>query len=83
MRIKWVLCGLLFLVGFAFAENPSAKRILAGYNTLRPTVNDLAMYRLDWEDSLHGALERAAKENRPICLIIIHAKYGDITSGHC
>ena len=83
MRIKWVLCGLLFLVGFAFAENPSAKRILVGYEALRPSAKDLAMYRLDWEDSLDVALKRAIKENRPICMIIIHAKYGDITSGHC
>ena len=83
MRIKWTLFSLLFFAGFAFAEDSAAKRILAGYQALRPTVKDLAMYRLDWEDSLDSALKRAAKENRPICLIIIHAKYGDITSGHC
>ena len=83
MRTKWALLSLLFFAGFALAEDSAAKRILAGYQALRPTVKDLAMYRLDWEDSLDSALKRAAKENRPICLIIIHAKYGDITSGHC
>ena len=81
--MRWALSSLLVFAGFAFAEDSAAKRILAGYQALRPTVKDLAMYRLDWEESLDSALKRAAKENRPICLIIIHAKYGDITSGHC
>ena len=73
----------VFLAGFAFAENPAAKRILAGYQALRPASRDLAMYRLDWAESLDVALKRAAKESRPVCLVIIHAKYGDIASGHC
>jgi hypothetical protein len=29
------------------------------------------------------AQQRARSENRPVCLVIIHARYGDITSGHC
>ena len=82
-RMRLVLSSLFFLAGFALAEDLAAKRIFAGYQALRPTVDDLAMYRLDWEDSLDVALKRAGREKRPICLIIIHAKYGDITSGHC
>ena len=81
--MRLVLSSLVFLVGFVFAEDSSAKRILAGYQALRPAAKDLAMYRLDWEDSLEIALKRAARESRPVCLIIIHARYGDITSGHC
>ena len=83
MRMRLVLSSLVFLAGFVFAEDPSVKRILAGYKALRPAAKDLAMYRLDWEDSLEIALKRAARESRPVCLIIIHARYGDITSGHC
>ena len=83
MMMRLALSSLVFLAGFVFAEDPSAKRILAGYQALRPAAKDLAMYRLDWEDSLDVALKRADRENRPICLIIIHAKYGNITSGHC
>jgi hypothetical protein len=41
------------------------------------------MYRLDWAASLDVALKRAARENRPVCLVIIFAKYGDMASGHC
>ena len=73
----------LLLVGFIFAEDAGVKRILARYQAIRPAAKDLGMYRLDWADSLDIALKRAAKENRPVCLIIIHAKYGDIASGHC
>ena len=73
----------LFLSGFVTAEDAAVKHILARYQAIRPAARDLGMYRLDWADSLDVALKRAAKENRPVCLIIIHAKYGDIASGHC
>ena len=73
----------LFLSGFVTAEDAGVKRILARYQAIRPAARDLGMYRLDWADSIDVALKRAAKEKRPICLIIIHAKYGDIASGHC
>ena len=73
----------VFLAGFVKGEDLDVKRILARYQAIRPAAKDLGMYRLDWADSLDIALKRAAKENRPVCLIIIHAKYGDIASGHC
>ena len=73
----------LFCSGFVTAEGAGVKRILARYQAIRPAARDLGMYRLDWADSLDVALKRAAKEKRPVCLIIIHAKYGDIASGHC
>jgi len=41
------------------------------------------MYRLDWVDSLADAQDLALLDNRPVCLVVIHARYGDITSGHC
>ena len=72
----------LWLANVASAA-ASSQRILARYQSLRPAAKDLGMYRLDWADSLDVALKRAAKEKRPVCLIIIHAKYGDIASGHC
>ena len=73
----------LLLGGFVTAKDAGVGRILARYQAIRPATKDLGMYRLDWADSLDVALKRAAKENRPVCLIIIHAKYGDIASGHC
>jgi hypothetical protein len=65
------------------AQDVGARRILKNYQSSRPTEQDLAMYRLDWASSLDDALERAARESRPIFLVIIHARYGDINSGHC
>ena len=73
----------LLMAEFVTAEDAGVKRILARYQAIRPAAKDLGMYRLDWANSLDIALKRAAKENRPVCLIIIHAKYGDIASGHC
>ena len=81
-RLSLILVSLLFSE-FAGAENVAVKRILARYQAIRPAAKDLGMYRLDWAESLDVALKRAVTEKRPICLIIIHAKYGDIASGHC
>ena len=80
-RITFLLLSL-WLTDDSFAAG-SPQHILARYQALRPAEKDLGMYRLDWADSLDVALKRAAKEKRPVCLIIIHAKYGNIASGHC
>ena len=74
---------VLFVAGSGLAEDASVQQVLSKYRALRPSEHDLAMYRLDWEESLPVAQERARRENRPVCLVIIHARYGDITSGHC
>jgi len=80
-----IVCGLTMLMAstVATAQDSQIKRVLVKYEAMRPSDQELAMYRLDWADSLEEAKQRAAKEGRPIFLIIIHAKYGDISSGHC
>ncbi len=80
------LLGLLLLITVTTclpAQDAERNRILEKYRAIRPTMDELAMYRLDWEASLSDAQKRATAEGRPIMLIIIHARYGDITSGHC
>ena len=80
------LLGLILLgmtTGTVLAQTPAATRILERYQELRPGKEDLAMYQLDWAPSLPQALLRAKQEKRPVFLIVIHAKYGDIHSGHC
>jgi len=67
----------------AVASEPSVRQLLARYDTIRPDDDQLAMYRLDWVDSLADAQDLALLDNRPVCLVVIHARYGDITSGHC
>ena len=82
-RTAFIACLCFVVASIVTAADRDAKRILDRYQAIRPAAKDLGMYRLDWADSLDVALKRATKENRPVCLIIIHAKYGDIASGHC
>ena len=83
--MRTIVCCLTALVvsSIALAQDENVSRVLAKFDRIRPSERDLAMYRLDWADSLSDAQKRAAREGRPIVLIIIHAKYGDILSGHC
>ena len=67
----------------ATAQDRTAKSILQRYEEFRPGDKELAMYQLDWAASLEVAKTRAAREKRPILLVIIHAQYGNIQSGHC
>ncbi len=82
-RIVFIVCLFFVFASTVTAADRNAQRILDRYQALRPQAKDLAMYRLDWAESLDVAMKQATKEKRPICLIIIHAKYGDIASGHC
>lgn len=83
--MRHLLCGLFLLLAAntGVAEDASVRKVLAKYHAMLPGDNELSMYRLDWEESLQTAQQRALKEGRPVCLVIIHARYGDITSGHC
>ena len=67
----------------ARAQNDEARQVLDRYRELKPTDDELAMYRLDWTNSLEAAKRRAAEENRPILVVAIHARYGDLFTGHC
>ena len=67
----------------ASAQDAEVGRILERHAQLRPNAEELAMYRLDWAPSLAEALTRAKAEARPILLVVIHAQYGDLCSGHC
>ncbi len=82
-RIQLLLLTLFLAGSTAWAQNAEVRQVLRAYEKMRPGDEALSMYRLDWEESLLMAQVRAIKENRPVCLVIIHARYGDITSGHC
>lgn len=69
--------------GAARAQDAEAKKALERYRALRPTAEDLIMYRLDWAESFEAAKERAVKEKRPVLVVAIHARYGDLFTGHC
>ena len=74
---------LLLAASFAPAQDSAVKSVLDRYADFRPAAKDLAMYQLDWAPSLAEAQKRALQEKRPVFLVIIHAQYGDLTSGHC
>lgn len=81
---RTVLFALLPLLGLpALAQSTAAADTLARFAQLRPGDDALAMYRLDWAGSLDDALKTAAKDKRPVLLVVIHAKYGDMITGHC
>ena len=81
------LCTALILslatMGTVPAQVPEVGSVLDRYKAFRPGKDDLAMYRIDWASSLEEAQRRALREKRPVFLVIIHAQYGDLSSGHC
>ncbi len=83
LRVSFILILVAIAAGNSSAQDKDSSRMLSRYESNRPSDRELAMYRLDWAQSLDEALNRAAEEQRPIFLVIIHAKYGDIASGHC
>mgnify|MGYP004066183461 FL=1 len=82
-RILSVLALLLLTATLALAQDSPVKSVLDRYEDFRPQADDLAMYQIDWAPSLEEAQKRARREKRPVFLVIIHAQYGDLTSGHC
>ncbi len=84
MRKIVLFLAVLLAAGVTFGQQlQQVDRVLEKFDRFRPGERELAMYRLDWADSLDDALQRAKRETRPIVLIVIHAQYGDILSGHC
>ena len=83
--MRSLICAFVVLLTATagLADQPSVRRLLGKYNTIRPDDDQLAMYRLDWVESLADAQDLALLENRPVCLVVIHARYGNIASGHC
>ena len=82
-RILSILALLLLTPTLALAQDSAVKSVLERYADFRPQADALAMYQIDWAPSLKEAQKRARREKRPVFLVIIHAQYGDLASGHC
>ena len=54
----------------AAAQDDSAKRIQAAFENAKPDAKRLAFYSLDWAANLKDAKARAAKEHRPILVVL-------------
>jgi hypothetical protein len=65
------------------AVNDDVRKVLDKYCAARPDAKDMAIFQLDWTPTLKDAKARAAKEERPIFLIVVTNSFGDMQSGHC
>jgi hypothetical protein len=65
------------------ADQSDVKSVLDRYHSVRPQLADLALYQLDWMPTLKSAREKAAREERPIFLVVVTNSFGDMYSGHC
>jgi hypothetical protein len=82
-RYLATICALIYAAAAQAAEPRDVQNVLDKYRSIRPQDADLAIYQLDWTPTLKAAKDRAAKENRPIFLIIVRNAFGDLASGHC
>lgn len=79
--------GVILSLGCAMAawgaDRLETRRVLDEFDSVRPRAADLAFYQLDWAPTLKAAKEQAAREKRPILLIVVTNSFGDVCSGHC
>ena len=78
-----MLAALIMMASLAAAQDAEVKKVLETYQSLKPSVKDLAWYQLDWVSSLKEAKEKAAREKRPICALVCINTYGNMFTGHC
>jgi hypothetical protein len=86
VKTKLLIVAILALacVARVHSADPSdIKSVLDKFQSVRPTEADLALYRLDWMPTLKEAREKAAREERPIFLVVVTNSFGDLFSGHC
>ena len=86
MKRKILIVAVLAMAGVArarAADESDVTSVLKKFQSVRPQEADLALYQLDWMSTLKAAKERAAREERPIFLVVVTNSFGDLFSGHC
>ena len=63
--------------------NADVTPVLGKYHAALPAERDLSVYRLDWVETLDEAKRKAAREQRPILLIVVTNSCGNLYTGHC
>jgi len=76
-----MLC--LLLAAAWIPQDGEVARVLEKHKAARPAESEIRIYRLSWMPSLKEARERAAKEDRPIFLLVCTNSYGNMFTGHC
>lgn len=64
------------------AQDAAVQQVIEKVRALRPSDDELAIYRLAWAPTIKEAKARAAKEQRPIFLVVT-TNYGSLYTGHC
>lgn len=66
-------------------QDGEAERILEKFSRVKPAEKDLAFFAHDWAPSLAGAKARAAKEGRPVFLVVVGNLngYDNLYTGRC
>ena len=82
-KLLVAVLGMACAAGARGADQRDAQWVLDKFRSVRPQAADLAIYQLDWVPTLKAAKERAARENRPIFLVVVTNSFGDLCSGHC
>ncbi len=77
------LAALLALPALGQELPAEVTRVLDMHRKIRPGEEELAVYRLDWVDTLEEAQRRAAAEGRPVCLVANRAPWADLKNNHC
>ena len=82
-----ILVGSFFFMATltAHAQYMNVQKILDKFEEVRPSAEDMAIYRHDWVATLKQAKDRAKKEGRPIFFIGNTNISGptNFYSGHC
>ena len=81
--IRRMLATTMMVAWATVAQAGDVRDILQKFKSIRPQDKDLALYGLDWAPTLRDAKARAAKEHRPIFLIVVTNSFGNIYTGHC
>ena len=62
---------------------PRVKKVLEKFRAVRPGARELRLFELDWAPTLAAAQKRAAREGRPVLLLVVRNSEGNLRSGHC
>src|SRR5262249_24067628 len=73
-----VVLAVACVAGAPGAGPGDVKSVLDKFQSVRPQEEDLALYQLDWVPTLKAAREKAAREERPIFLVLVTNSFGDL-----
>src|SRR5262245_43297054 len=79
-RTAWLPLIVVFCATGLLPGEPTGdvKKVVDRYRSIRPDDRDLTTFQLDWAPTLKEAKEKAAKEGRPIFLIVVTNSYGNM-----